>query len=90
MDTTGRAAVTLTAINLVDDFRDRDLLVSLDSRMGVLRCCADRDHHRQITYDYPFLAAFRKPITIVAAVFAIFTAAWLLSRVDVSIGKKKA
>lgn len=30
MDTIGRTELTLTAINLVDEFRDRDLLVSYD------------------------------------------------------------
>lgn len=30
MDTIGRTALTLTAINLVDDFRDRDLVVTYD------------------------------------------------------------
>ncbi|KAF3033562.1 dolichyl-diphosphooligosaccharide--protein glycosyltransferase subunit 1 [Didymella heteroderae] len=30
MDTLGRTALTLTAINLVDDFRDRDLIVTYD------------------------------------------------------------
>jgi len=28
MDTTGRTTLELTAANLVDDFRDRDLIVS--------------------------------------------------------------
>ncbi|KAF2730094.1 oligosaccharyltransferase alpha subunit [Polyplosphaeria fusca] len=30
MDTIGRSSLTLTAINLVDDFRDRDLIVTYD------------------------------------------------------------
>lgn len=30
MDTVGRTALTLTAINLVDEFRDRDLIVTYD------------------------------------------------------------
>jgi oligosaccharyltransferase complex subunit alpha (ribophorin I) len=30
MDTTGRTALTLTAINIVDDFRDRELVVTYD------------------------------------------------------------
>ena len=30
MDTTGRTALTLTAINIVDDFRDRELIVTYD------------------------------------------------------------
>ena len=30
MDTTGRTALTLTAINIVDEFRDRELIVTYD------------------------------------------------------------
>jgi oligosaccharyltransferase complex subunit alpha (ribophorin I) len=30
MDTTGRTALTLKAINIVDDFRDRELIVTYD------------------------------------------------------------
>ncbi|KAH8676500.1 oligosaccharyltransferase alpha subunit [Tricladium varicosporioides] len=30
MDTTGRTALTLTAVNIVDDFRDRELVVTYD------------------------------------------------------------
>jgi len=30
MDTTGRTALTLTAINVVDDLRDRELIVTYD------------------------------------------------------------
>ena len=30
MDTVGRTTLTLTAINLVDDIRDRDLVVTYD------------------------------------------------------------
>lgn len=41
-----------------------------------------------MTYDYPFYASFLKPLTIISAVFAMFTVAWLLTKVDVSIGKK--
>ncbi|CAG8961914.1 hypothetical protein HYFRA_00013714 [Hymenoscyphus fraxineus] len=70
MDTTGRTALTLTAINIVDDFRDRELI---------------------ITYDYPFLAGFRKPIVIFASTLSLFFAAWAIGSVDVSIkGKKRS
>jgi oligosaccharyltransferase complex subunit alpha (ribophorin I) len=30
MDTVGRTTLTLTAINVVDDFRDRELIVTYD------------------------------------------------------------
>lgn len=67
MDTLGRPSLQLTTFNLVDEWRDKDLLV---------------------TYDYPFGAAYRKPLTITVAIFAVFAAAWLLGSLDVSIGKK--
>lgn len=30
MDTLGRTSITLTALNIVDEFRDRDLIVTYD------------------------------------------------------------
>jgi oligosaccharyltransferase complex subunit alpha (ribophorin I) len=41
-----------------------------------------------ITYDYPFSASFRKPITLFMGVLAVFAASWLVTSVDTSIGKK--
>ncbi|KAF2760133.1 Ribophorin I [Pseudovirgaria hyperparasitica] len=67
MDTLGRPTVSLTAINLVDDLRERDLI---------------------ITYDYAFLAGFRKPIVIFSALVAVFTVAWVVGSIDVSIAAK--
>ncbi|KAI9835327.1 MAG: hypothetical protein M1819_002471 [Sarea resinae] len=68
MDTLGRSTLTLTAANIVDEFRDRDLIV---------------------TYDYPFLAAFRKPLTITVGLFSVFVTVWALGKLDVSIGRKR-
>lgn len=68
MDTVGRTALTLTAINLVDDFRDRELIV---------------------TYDYPWIAGYRKPIVITLGLFAFLAVTWVLGSIDTSIGKKK-
>lgn len=34
MDTTGRTALTLTALNVVDELRDRELIVSYDYPAG--------------------------------------------------------
>lgn len=68
MDTVGRTTLTLTAINLVDEFRDRDLVV---------------------TYDYPFSARFRKPLTIFAGLLLVFAVSWVVGNLDVSIGRKK-
>ncbi|TVY60733.1 Dolichyl-diphosphooligosaccharide--protein glycosyltransferase subunit [Lachnellula suecica] len=69
MDTTGRTALTLTAINIVDDLRDRELIV---------------------TYDYPFLAGFRKPIVIFISTLSLFAAAWGIGSLDVKIKSKRS
>ena len=42
-----------------------------------------------VTYDYPFTAGLRKPLTIIAGMMAVFATAWTLSLLDTSIGKKK-
>jgi oligosaccharyltransferase complex subunit alpha (ribophorin I) len=68
MDTVGRTTLSLTAINLSDEWRDRDLI---------------------ITYDYPFLEGFRKPMVIFGAMLAVFGTAWLVGSLDTSIGKKQ-
>lgn len=68
MDTVGRTTLTVTAVNVVDELRDRDLIV---------------------TYDYPFAARFRKPLTIFAGVLVLFVASWVVGNLDVSIGKQK-
>ncbi|KAK8206869.1 dolichyl-diphosphooligosaccharide--protein glycosyltransferase subunit 1 [Zalaria obscura] len=67
MDTLGRTTLKLTALNVVDDIRERELV---------------------ITYDYSWTAGFRKPMTLFASLLAVFGAAFLLSRLDVSIGRK--
>ena len=67
MDTLGRPTISLTAINLVDEWRDTELIV---------------------TYDYPWGSAYRKPITITIAMFAVFVVAWFIGNLDTSIGKK--
>jgi len=60
--------LSLTAINVVDELRDRDLIV---------------------TYDYPAMAKFRKPLTIFAGLVATFVAVYVVATLDVSIGKKQ-
>jgi len=67
MDTVGRTTLTITAINIVDELRDRDIVV---------------------TYDYPFTARFRKPLTISAGLAFVFILSWVIGNLDVSIGKK--
>ena len=58
----------MTAMNVVDELRDRDVIV---------------------TYDYPFAARFRKPLTIFAGFLVIFGVSWVVGNLDVRIGKKK-
>ncbi|KAL9098835.1 MAG: hypothetical protein Q9187_009592, partial [Circinaria calcarea] len=67
MDTLGRTTLTLSAMNVIDEARDAELIV---------------------TYTYPFLAGFRKPLTIICSVMAVFATAWGIGKLDVSIGKK--
>ncbi|KAJ9667793.1 dolichyl-diphosphooligosaccharide--protein glycosyltransferase subunit 1 [Coniosporium apollinis] len=68
MDTHGRTTLKLTALNLVDEWRDRDIVV---------------------TYDYPWTAGFRKPLTIFAAVLVVFAVAWAVGSVDTSIAARQ-
>jgi oligosaccharyltransferase complex subunit alpha (ribophorin I) len=39
-------------------------------------------------YDYPYLAGFRKPLTIFASVLAVFAAAWGIGIIDFRIRKR--
>ena len=41
-----------------------------------------------VTYRYTTMAAMRKPLSIVGAVFAVFCVAWAVGSVDTSIGRK--
>ncbi|KAI1957798.1 dolichyl-diphosphooligosaccharide--protein glycosyltransferase subunit 1 [Ophidiomyces ophidiicola] len=47
-----------------------------------------RDVQLIVTYNYPFAASLRKPITIFVGVLSVFVAAWAISNVDVSIKKR--
>ena len=47
------------------------------------------NNNAQITYDYPWTAGFRKPITIFAALVGVFVTVYVLGSFDYSIGKKK-
>ncbi|KAK2879380.1 hypothetical protein FQN49_000948 [Arthroderma sp. PD_2] len=47
-----------------------------------------KDGHLIVTYDYPFLALFRKPLSIFGALLAVFTGVWVLGNIDVSIKKR--
>lgn len=69
MDTLGRPTLKLTALNVVDDWRDKELVV---------------------TYDYPWSAGYRKPMTIAAGLGGLLLAIYLVTSVDTRIGKRKA
>jgi oligosaccharyltransferase complex subunit alpha (ribophorin I) len=49
-----------------------------------------RDAPLVITYTYPSAAMLRKPLTIFAGLVGVFTTAWVIGRLDVSIGRKTA
>ncbi len=42
-----------------------------------------------VTYEYPWLAGFRKPVTIFVSLAGTFAVAWAIGSVDTSIGRKK-
>ncbi|KAI9685059.1 MAG: dolichyl-diphosphooligosaccharide--protein glycosyltransferase subunit 1 [Bathelium mastoideum] len=48
-----------------------------------------RDSDLYITYDYPWTAGFRKPMTIFTGLVAVFGVVWAFGQLDTSIGKKK-
>jgi oligosaccharyltransferase complex subunit alpha (ribophorin I) len=41
-----------------------------------------------ITYEYPWVEGFRKPLTIAAAIFGAFFTVWVVGSLDVRIGKR--
>lgn len=69
MDSLGRTSIELVAMNVIDELRDRKVIVS---------------------YDYSLASLLRKPVTIIAGFVGVFATSWLVSLLDVSIGKKKA
>jgi oligosaccharyltransferase complex subunit alpha (ribophorin I) len=69
MDTVGRPTLKLTALNVVDEWRDKDLV---------------------ITYDYPWTAGYRKPLTIAAGLGSIFLGVFFIGSLDTRIGRRKA
>ncbi|EAS35662.3 oligosaccharyltransferase alpha subunit ostA [Coccidioides immitis RS] len=46
-----------------------------------------RDAQLIVTYDYPFLASFRKPMAVFVGMLSVFVAAWVIGNIDVSIKK---
>lgn len=46
-----------------------------------------RDNYLIVTYDYPFIAAYRKPLTIFVGIMTVFFSAWGIGRLDVSIAR---
>lgn len=41
-----------------------------------------------VTYDYPWIAGYRKPITIAAGILAVFVASWVVGGLDLRIGRQ--
>ena len=41
-----------------------------------------------VSYEYPWTAGLRKPLTIAAAMFGVYFAVWVVGNLDVRIGKK--
>ncbi|KAK4157853.1 Ribophorin I [Chaetomidium leptoderma] len=68
LDTIGRTALVIKARNLVDDFRDRELV---------------------ITYDYPLMAALRKPLIVFGSAVAVFVAAWAVGNLELKFDARK-
>ncbi|RPB03159.1 Ribophorin I [Choiromyces venosus 120613-1] len=66
MDTLGRAAIKMKAVNVVDEQHKKELIV---------------------TYRYPTMALYRKPFVIFTGVLTLFTFSWLVSKIDLRIGK---
>jgi oligosaccharyltransferase complex subunit alpha (ribophorin I) len=68
LDTIGRTALVIKARNLVDDFRDRELVV---------------------TYDYPLMAALRKPLIVFGSAMALFVGAWVVGNLELKFDARK-
>lgn len=68
LDTLGRTALVIKGRNLVDDFRDRELV---------------------ITYDYPLVAALRKPLIIFGSAVTVFVGAWLVGNLELKFDTRK-
>jgi oligosaccharyltransferase complex subunit alpha (ribophorin I) len=48
-----------------------------------------RDAEIVVMYEYPFFAAYRKPLSIFVALLGVFAVAWAVGTVDTSIGRRK-
>jgi oligosaccharyltransferase complex subunit alpha (ribophorin I) len=86
MDTLGRTSLTLTAINLIDESRNEDLLVRLN--LHLFNTWQSLISNGQVRYDYPLSAGLRKPVTIFIGILAVFGTAWVIGRLDTSIGRR--
>ncbi len=67
-----------------------DTLGRTELRLSAMNVADEaRDADLVVLYEYPFLAAFRKPLSIFVAVLGVFTVIWAASMVDTSIGRKR-
>jgi len=48
-----------------------------------------RDAEVVVMYEYPFFAAYRKPMSIFVALLGVFAVTWAVGTVDTSIGRRK-
>lgn len=95
MDTIGRTVLKLTATNVADEARDSQLIVCLALILSIPLSSTllflptkHANGYSKITYDYPFTAQLRKPLTIAAAILSVFVVAWGIGNVDVSIKRR--
>ena len=77
----------INASNVVDEFRSRNITVCLLAPSGLVGKAKNSGLTLQVYYEYTWTAGLRKPITITCALFAIFVAAWVFSKVDTRISK---
>ncbi|KAL1955359.1 hypothetical protein VTO42DRAFT_8641 [Malbranchea cinnamomea] len=47
-----------------------------------------RGSHVIVTYDYPYTAMLRKPLTIFTGMLSVFVAAWIIGNIDISIKRR--
>lgn len=89
MDTIGRTVLKLTASNVADEARDGQLIVrALRYPFNLLYVEYLLTFVAQVSYDYPFTALLRKPLTVTVGMLSIFVAIWLVGNLDVSIKKR--
>lgn len=94
MDTIGRTVLKLSTSNIADEARGSQIIVPIYppspffSFLSLNFASNDSFPTSQVTYDYPFSAILRKPLTIFAGVLSVFVAAWVIGNIDVGIKRR--